>query len=136
MFIVLSFIILVAGFSIVANGIMLVREKRREIAILKSMGATDGAVMRTFLYVGLYMGVLGVLVGIGVGVATCLLLGRFGLTLDTDVYYISKLPVRLDPGEIAAIFGAGISIVLGATLYPALVAARLRPVDGLRYDQN
>jgi lipoprotein-releasing system permease protein len=135
MFIVLSFIILVAGFSIVANGIMLVREKRREIAILKSMGATDGAVLRVFLYVGMYMGALGVMAGIGVGVATCLELGRFGLQLDTEVYYISKLPVQLDWGEIAAVFGAAISIVLGATLYPALVAARLRPVDGLRYDQ-
>jgi lipoprotein-releasing system permease protein len=125
----------VAGFSIVANGIMLVREKRREIAILKSMGATDGTVLKTFLYVGLFMGALGVMAGIGVGVGTCLILGRFGLQLDTEVYYISKLPVRLDPSEIAAVFGAAISIVLCATLYPAMVAARLRPVDGLRYDQ-
>jgi len=136
MFIVLCFIILVAGFSIVANGIMLVREKRREIAILKSMGATDRTVMSTFLLIGLYMGSIGVAAGILVGVATCVLLARFGISLDSDVYYISQLPVKLNPREIAAVFGAAMGIVVGATLYPALVAARLRPVEGLRYDQS
>ncbi|MSP61607.1 MAG: FtsX-like permease family protein [Myxococcales bacterium] len=136
MFIFLHFIILVAGFSIVANGIMLVREKRREIAILKSMGASDRSVLTIFLHIGLYMGTIGILVGIATGVASCLLLGRFGIALDTDVYYISKLPVRLDPYEILAVFGGALTIVLGATLYPALVAAHLRPVDGLRYDQG
>ena len=136
MFVVLCFIILVAGFSIVANGVMLVREKRRDIAILKSMGAKDGVVMRAFLYMGFYMGLLGVLTGIAVGVIACLLLGRFGIPLESDVYYISKLPVRLNPWEIAAVFAAAMAIVLSATIYPALAAARLRPVDGLRYDQG
>jgi lipoprotein-releasing system permease protein len=136
MFIVLCFIILVAGFSIIANGIMLVREKRREIAILKSMGATDGTVLKTFFYIGVYMGALGIAAGILTGIGTCLLLGRFGISLDTDVYYISKLPVQMNYREIVAVFGAAMGIVLVATLYPALVAARLRPVDGLRYDQS
>ena len=136
MFIVLCFIILVAGFSIVANGIMLVREKRREIAILKSMGATDGTVLTAFLYIGLYMGLIGIVAGILTGIGTCLLLGRFGIALDTDVYYISKLPVEMNPIEIGAVFLASMAIVLAATVYPALVAAGLRPVDGLRYDQS
>jgi lipoprotein-releasing system permease protein len=136
MFIVLCFIILVAGFSIIANGIMLVREKEQEIAILKSMGATDRSILKTFLYIGAYMGGVGIGVGIATGVAVCLALARFGLTLDSDVYYIARLPVELNPWEIAAVFLASMSIALLATLYPALEAARLRPVEGLRYDRG
>src|SRR6185369_16812043 len=97
MFVVLCFIVLVAGFSIVANGIMLVREKGREIAILKSMGIRDGSVLRTFLYIGVYMGGLGTLVGILCGVGACLGLRYVGLDLDSDVYYISRLPVEMNP---------------------------------------
>ncbi len=136
MFIVLCFIILVAGFSIIANGIMLVREKRREIAILKSMGATDSRILKAFLFIGVYMGVVGVFAGILTGVLACLFLSRFGISLDTEVYYISKLPVKMNPVEIVAVFVAAMGIVLGATLYPAMAAARLRPVEGLRYDQG
>jgi lipoprotein-releasing system permease protein len=134
MFVVLCFVILVAGFSIIANGIMLVREKEREIAILKSMGAPDRTVLRTFLFMGLSMGAIGIGVGIAVGILSCVLLARYGIALDTDVYYIAKLPVQMNPYEIAAVCAAAMGIALAATLYPALVAARLRPVDGLRYD--
>src|SRR6185369_8242513 len=102
------------GFSIIANGIMLVREKRRDIAILKSMGAGDRMVLKTFLLMGLYMGVLGVVAGIATGALTCAMLGKFGISLDTDVYYISKLPVKMNPREILAVFGAAMTIVIGA----------------------
>jgi lipoprotein-releasing system permease protein len=132
MFIVLCFIILVAAFSIIANGVMLVMEKGREIAILKSMGASDRAILVVFLLLGLSMGGLGTLAGVGVGVAACLALARWGLPLDSEVYYITKLPVRMNPYEIVAVVAAALVIALLATLYPAWIAARLRPVEGLR----
>lgn len=132
MFIALCFIILVAASSIVSNGIMLVLEKGREIAILKSMGASNGAVLRIFLWHGLSMGVLGTLLGALAGCAVCWAFDRYGLPLDTEVYYITKLPVKVNPSELMAVVGAALSLSLGATLYPAWLAARLRPVDGLR----
>ena len=132
MFIALCFIILVAASSIVSNGIMLVLEKGREIAILKSMGASNGAVLRVFVFLGLYMGMLGTTLGVLVGCATCWAFDRFGLPLDTEVYYITKLPVKVDPNELFAVLGAALLLSLGATLYPAWLAARLRPVEGLR----
>ncbi len=136
MFIILLFVVLVAGFSIVANGIMLVREKRREIAILKSMGATDGAILRSFFYMGVHMAGVGLVCGILAGIGGCLMVANFGVSLDTDVYYISRLPVKMNALDIGAIFAAALAIVLAFTLYPALVAARMRPVDGLRYEMN
>jgi lipoprotein-releasing system permease protein len=132
MFIVLCFIILVAAFSIIANGIMLVMEKGREIAILKSMGARDSAILAVFVLLGLYMGGLGTVGGIGVGVIACLALRRFGLSLDPDVYYITQLPVRMNPTEIVLVLVAALAIALAATMYPAWLAARLPPVEGLR----
>jgi lipoprotein-releasing system permease protein len=132
MFIALCFIILVAASSIVSNGIMLVLEKGREIAILKSMGASNLSVLRIFLWHGLSMGVLGTLLGALAGYAVCWAFDRYGLPLDTDVYYITKLPVKVNPSELLAVVGAALALSLSATLYPAWLAARLRPVDGLR----
>lgn len=132
MFIALCFIIVVAAFSIVSNGIMLVLEKGREVAILKSMGASDGAVQRIFVLLGLYMGVVGTTFGVLFGCGVCWALDHFGLPLDTDVYYITKLPVNVNPGELLAVLFASLLLSLLATLYPARLAARLRPVDGLR----
>ncbi|PSM30916.1 FtsX-like permease family protein [Haliangium sp. UPWRP_2] len=132
MFIALCFIILVAASSIVSNGIMLVLEKGREVAILKSMGASNFAVLRIFLWHGLSMGVLGTMLGALAGYAVCWAFDRYGLPLDTDVYYITKLPVKVNPSELLAVVGAALALSLGATLYPAWLAARLRPVDGLR----
>ncbi len=132
MFIVLCFIILVAASSIVSNGIMLVLEKGREIAILKSMGASNQMVLSIFVCLGLYIGVLGTVCGALVGCANCWALDHFGLPLDTDVYYITKLPVKVNPSELLAVLGAALALSLGATLYPAWLAAKLRPVEGLR----
>ena len=132
MFIALCFIIVVAAFSIVSNGIMLVLEKGREVAILKSMGASDGAVQRIFVLLGLYMGLLGTTFGVLTGCGVCWALDHFGLPLDTDVYYITKLPVNVNPGELLAVLFASLMLSLLATLYPARLAAQLRPVDGLR----
>lgn len=132
MFIALCFIILVAAFSIVSNGIMLVLEKGREIAILKSMGASDGALMKVFVLLGLSMGVVGTALGLLHGCVLCFAFDRLGLPLDTDVYYITKLPVTVDPRELLVVLLASLLLSLLATLYPAWLAARLRPVDGLR----
>jgi lipoprotein-releasing system permease protein len=132
MFIVLCFIVLVAAFSIIANGIMLVMEKGQEIAILKSMGATDGSILRSFMMLGIAIGGLGTSVGVMTGVAGCLALERWGLPLDPDVYYITKLPVRMNPHEVVLVAAAALLIGIAATLYPAWSAARLRPVQGLR----
>ena len=132
MFIVLCFIILVAAFSIIANGTMLVMEKGQEIAILKSMGATDRSILTAFMLLGIAIGGLGTGAGILTGVLGCLALGRWGLPLDPDVYYITKLPVRMNPYEVVLVAVAALVIGLLATLYPAWSAARLRPVEGLR----
>jgi lipoprotein-releasing system permease protein len=134
MFVVLTFIALVASFSIISNLIMLVTEKAREVAILKSMGARDGAILRVFIAEGLYIGLVGLGLGLALGVAGCLMLGRWGLPLDPDVYYIQQLPVVMRGGEIAAISLAALGLCCLATLYPAYLASRMRPVEGLRYE--
>jgi lipoprotein-releasing system permease protein len=134
MFVVLTFIALVASFSIVSNLIMLVTEKAREVAILKSMGARDGAILRVFFAEGLYIGLLGVVLGLCLGIGGCLLLSHYGLPLDPDVYYIQKLPVVMRASEIAAVNLAALGLCCLATLYPAMLASRMRPVDGLRYE--
>ncbi|HEY0711038.1 MAG TPA: ABC transporter permease [Polyangia bacterium] len=134
MFIVLTFIALVASFSIISNLIMMVTEKGREVAILKAMGAQDGAILRVFFAEGLYIGLLGLAVGVTVGVAACQLIERFGLPLPTDVYYISQLPVVMRAEEIVTVAGLALLLCCLATIYPAILASRLRPVDGLRYE--
>jgi len=132
MFIILVIIIIVAAFSIVSNLIMVVVEKAREIAILKSMGASDSSVMRVFIAEGLYIGMLGTLFGLAVGLGACWALDYFGLPLDSEVYYIDRLPVAVEPLNIVLIAFAGVAISIVATLYPAWIGARLNPVDGLR----
>ncbi len=134
MFIILTFIILVASFSIVAMLIMIVIEKGREIAILKSMGASDGGIMRTFMFQGTVIGVVGALLGLMFGLGICYFLQTVGFPLNSEVYYISTLPVEVDPVEIVVILVSTVFISLLATLYPSYQAARLRPVEGLRYD--
>jgi lipoprotein-releasing system permease protein len=134
MFVVLTFIILVASFSIVAMLIMIVIEKGREIAILKSMGATDAGVMRTFMLQGTVIGTVGAVAGLILGLGICYFLATVGLPLDSEVYYISTLPVEVDPVEIVLIVVCAVVISLLATIYPSFQAARLRPVEGLRYD--
>jgi lipoprotein-releasing system permease protein len=134
MFIVTTFIALVASFSIVSNLIMLVTEKGREIAILKSMGATNGGILRVFFAEGLYIGLVGLVLGLVFGIGNCIFLSRFGLPLDPDVYYIQKLPVVMRAGEIASVAAAAVGLCCLATLYPAFLASRMRPVEGLRYE--
>jgi lipoprotein-releasing system permease protein len=134
MFIVLTFIALVASFSIISNLIMMVTEKGREVAILKAMGASDPAILRVFFAEGLYIGLLGLAVGVSVGIVGCRLIEQFGLPLPTDVYYISRLPVVMRAGEIFTVAALALLLCCLATIYPAVLASRLRPVEGLRYE--
>jgi lipoprotein-releasing system permease protein len=134
MFVVLTFIALVASFSVISTLLMLATQKGREIAILKSMGAKGDAVVRIFVAEGLYIGLLGLSSGLAVGIAGCLMLSNYGLPLDPDVYYIQKLPVVMRATEIAAVGVAALALCCLATVYPASLASRLRPAEGLRYE--
>jgi ABC-type lipoprotein release transport system permease subunit len=132
MFIALLFVVLVASFGILASNLMSVMEKAKEIAILKAMGTRDAGILRVFIAEGLCVGILGSFGGIGLGLGLCWALDRFGLPLNENVYYIEKLPVVVNPAEVALVGLAALVIVCFSSLYPALVASRLRPVDGLR----
>jgi lipoprotein-releasing system permease protein len=132
MFIALLFVVLVASFGILASNLMSVMEKSREIAVLKAMGSTDDGILRVFVAEGLCVGVLGSFGGIGMGLALCWALDRFGFPLNENVYYIEKLPVVVDPIEVSLVGIAAFIIVWLSSLYPALIASRMRPVDALR----
>ena len=133
MFIVLGIVILVASFSIIGNLIMVVVEKQKEIALLKTLGASDIGVMQLFAIQGLMIGLIGTVLGIATGLLGCWGAKRFGLPLNPDVYYIDKMPIHVDPLSVVAAASAGILISIAATLYPAVVAARVRPAAGMRH---
>jgi lipoprotein-releasing system permease protein len=129
---VLGLIIVVAAFTVVATLIMVVLDKKKEIAILKALGARDGAVLRIFLYQGAIIGTIGTAAGLAVGYVGCKLLVIYGFPLDPKVYFISKLPVNLRPTEFIITGVVAIVVCLTATIFPALYASELRPADGLR----
>jgi lipoprotein-releasing system permease protein len=133
MFLVLGIVILVASFAILGILIMVVVEKAREIALLKTLGASDMGVMQLFAIQGLMIGLIGTALGVVTGLLLCWLLKEFGFPLNADVYYIDRLPVHVDPISVAAAASAGILISIAATLYPSAVAARVRPAAGMRH---
>lgn len=134
-FIVLLLIVLVAAFNIVATLIMVVMEKRKDVAILKSMGATAAAVGRIFVLKGLIIGIVGTFFGNLGGYVACWALKRYEfIELPKDVFYVSTLPVKMYPEYFAAVTLASLAICLLATIYPARQAARLVPVDIIRYE--
>ena len=134
-FIVLTLIVLVAAFNIVATLIMVVMEKRKDIAILKSMGATERSIARIFMLKGLIIGVVGTLLGVIGGYAGCWVLRRYQFVeLPKDVFYVSTLPVRVYGENFAAVALVSVVICLLATIYPARQAAGLAPVEVIRYE--
>ncbi len=134
MFFILVIIVLVASFSIVGNLIMVVIEKAKEIAILKTLGSSDGGVMKIFITQGFFIGLVGTSLGVALGLGACYLGMTFGVPLDPDVYYIDKLPIQVDSSSVIVVAAAGLAISVIATIYPAFIAARMRPVKGLRWD--
>jgi lipoprotein-releasing system permease protein len=130
----LTLIILVAAFNIVAALTMLVIDKTKEIAILKSMGMRAGGVARVFQIAGLTIGLCGTVAGLGVGLLVCEVVSRYGYALDPKVYLIDRLPVNVNLDELVLTAAITLGICFVATVYPSLKAATLRPVDGLRYE--
>lgn len=133
-FIILSIAIAVASFCIICTLLLMVTEKGREIAILKALGASDGAVMRIFMLEGVIIGGIGTVFGVGTALAACTGLSWFGVRLDPDVYYIDRLPVNVNASDYAMVAVAAFLICTIATIYPAHAASKLSPVDGLRYE--
>lgn len=132
MSVVLTLIIVVAAFTVIATLIMVVLDKKKEIALLKAIGASDDAILRVFLYQGGIIGVVGTGLGLIIGWGGCLGLAAYRFPLDPKVYFISQLPVNVRPTEFLITGFVAIVICLVATIFPALYAARLRPSDGLR----
>jgi lipoprotein-releasing system permease protein len=133
-FIILSIAIAVASFCIVCTLLLMVTEKGKEIAILKALGATNGAIMRTFMLEGIVIGGIGTVFGVGTALATCTGLAWFGVRLDPDVYYIDRLPVNVNPSDYALVTVCALLICTIATIYPAKTAADLSPLEGLRWE--
>jgi lipoprotein-releasing system permease protein len=132
MSLVIALIMVVAAFAVIATLIMVVLDKKREIAVLKAMGATDWGLLRSFLYQGLLMGVVGAVVGLLAGYAVCRWILVYGFPLDPKVYFISKLPVSIHPIEFALTGVFAVLVCLVATVWPAMYASRLRPAEAFR----
>jgi len=135
MFIILVLIVLVAAFGIVSSLIMVVMEKNKDIAILKSMGATARSIMRIFVLEGLIIGIVGTFVGLVGGYFICLLLAKYQfISLPSDIYYISRLPVKMNGIDFFLVALAAMGISFLATLYPSWQASKLDPAEALRYE--
>lgn len=133
--VILFLIVIVAAFNIISTLIMVVTDKTREIGILKSMGMTDGAVLRVFLLQGLAIGLIGTVLGALGGLTLVGLIHRYQfISLPGDVYFLDTLPVALDPLDFALIIAISLLIALAATIHPARQASRLQPVDAIRHE--
>src|SRR6204780_1990292 len=143
MFLILTMIVLVAALNIISGLIMLGKDKGRDIAILRTMCASQGAIMRIFLITGAAIGVVGTVTGLFVGILICLNIESIRQFLswltNTDLfprelYFLSKLPAEIDFGETSAVVIMALTLSFLATLYPSWRSARLDPVDALRYE--
>ncbi len=143
MFMILTLIVLVAALNIISGLVMLVKDKGHDIAILRTMGATRGAVLRIFLMTGAAIGVVGTVAGVLLGVVICLNVERIreffswlsGTVLfNPELYFLSQLPAKMDAGETFSVIVMALVLSFIATLFPAWRAARLDPVEALRYE--
>jgi len=134
MFIILALIVLVAAFNIASVLIMTVIQKKRDIAILKAMGATNRSIQKIFVLKGMVIGVTGTILGSFLGFLLCFLLKHYQfIKLPQDVYYITSLPIMLETVDVFLIAASALVICFAATLYPARQAARINPVEAIRY---
>ena len=134
MFLILVLIILVASFNIASNLILLGTEKLRDIGILRAMGATPAMVRRIFLWEGLLIGGFGTTLGLALGLFLCWVIHTFPIVeLPADIYYLSKVPVEVDPVDFAKVALSGFFLSLLATVYPAWRAARVDPIEAIHY---
>jgi lipoprotein-releasing system permease protein len=143
MFLILMLIVLVAALNIISGLIMLVKDKSQDIAILRTMGATRGAIMRIFLITGAAIGVVGTFAGFLLGLLVSMnvetirsFVSRMTNTnlFPAEFYFLSRLPSEVDPREVVTIVSLALVLSLIATLYPSWRAARLDPVEALRYE--
>jgi lipoprotein-releasing system permease protein len=132
--VILTLIIIVAAVNMVSALTMKVTEKTREVAILKSMGASSSSVALVFQVFGVAIGAAGTLIGVAIGLVTCFVVSRYGYHLDPKVYLIDRLPIEVRGFEVVLVCGVTMAISVIATLVPSQAAAALRPVEGLRYD--
>ena len=134
-FMVLLLIVLVAAFNIIATLVMVVMERRKEIAIVRTMGARAASVASIFLCEGAALGVIGTVLGVGAGFVTAFLIGKYHLIhLPADMFMVSAVPVMINPWNFVLVAAATIVLCLAAAIYPALQAARLSPVEVIRYE--
>lgn len=133
-FIILCIAITVACFCIICTLLLMVTEKSKEIAIIKSLGASDNMVLRVFMAEGVIIGAVGTIFGVVTGWVMCEGLKGFGVRLDPEVYYVDTLPIEVNLVDYALVAVCALVITVLATLYPALSASKLRPVDGIRYE--
>jgi lipoprotein-releasing system permease protein len=135
MFIILVLIVLVASFNIVSTLIMNVIEKEREIAILKTMGATNSGIMAIFMFQGFIIGLIGTAIGLLSGFALSYVLNTYQIIkLPPDIYYLSHLPVKMKLSDFLSVSLSAILISFLSTIYPAWQAAKLNPIEPLRYE--
>jgi lipoprotein-releasing system permease protein len=143
MFLILSLLVVIASLNIISALVMLVKNKGRDIAILRTMGAGQGAVMRIFVMCGALVGVLGTLAGLLIGVVFCWRIDdiqRFvewvtgAQVFNAQVYFLSHLPAKVEPTEVLAVTIIALAASFLTTLWPSWHAARLDPVEALRYE--
>ncbi len=132
MFLVLTINILLAAFSITSTLVMTIMERRREVAILMAMGSSQRSILKIFVSQGAFTGICGSILGATIGLTAGFMLAKLGLPLNEEVYYISAIPVDVRALDVLAIILVAMLVSLGSTIYPALFASRLRPVEGLK----
>ncbi|MBF0227013.1 MAG: lipoprotein-releasing ABC transporter permease subunit [Desulfobacterales bacterium] len=134
MFIILALIVIVAAFNIASTLIMVVMEKKKDIAILKAMGATKKSIAKIFIFKGLFIGGFGTFLGTSLGIIICKILERYKfITLPGNVYYFKTLPVQLNFVDVLLITSSAMLICFISTLYPAIQASKVNPVEAIRY---
>jgi lipoprotein-releasing system permease protein len=135
MVLILFLIVVVAAFNIVSTLVMVVADRTREIGILKAVGMTRRGILSVFILQGAWIGIMGTITGTGLGLFLCWIMDRYEIIrIPPDVYFVDHLPVSLQPTDVLLIVGGSIAIAFAATIYPALQASRLEPVDAIRHE--